>query len=63
MSRIISEKVIGEDRILVKLEEVSAMVSTTLPSTMLWLSYDEADRLAFQLNSTLQDIERAKEKA
>jgi len=31
------------------------------PGLMFWLDKDEADKLAFQLNSLLQDMERSKE--
>jgi hypothetical protein len=61
MSRITAEQVLKEDNIKVRLENVPAVVSTIYPSASLWLTLDEADKLAFQLNSVLQDIERAKE--
>jgi len=45
-------------KIYVTLREANAQVSTLLNEVFFALTLDEADKLAFQLNSVLQDIER-----
>lgn len=58
-----NEVIIEPGKIQVSLEEIPTIVSTTLPSTTFWLNTEQADKLAFELNSVLQDMElKEKEK-
>jgi len=53
----VSVNPIEKDSVMVTLQDFPAHVSTILPSITFWLTPDEADKLAFQLSSLLQDME------
>lgn len=53
------DKPVGIDEIMVNLCDIDFTCDTIgRNSLMFWLSPDEADKLAFHLNSVLQDRER-----